>query len=338
MTEYPLVSIITPCYNGEEFLVRYFKSVLSQTYPNVELIFVNDGSTDRTEEIALSFKSKIEGKGYSYRYIYQNNAGVAAAINRGLQEFRGDYLTWPDSDDWMSPDCIEKKVRYLETHPQMGWVQCWTVAVDEKNLNHSVAVYKRINTENGWLFDDLIFEKDIYFAPGGYMVRTDALLSAIPSRHIYESKAGQNWQLLLPVSYYYECGFLAEALYYYVIRQNSHSRAEKDYATNLAKSFRHQDILDHVIDEINMPEDKKADYHKRIEIKYLRKRLILARLYHDRSAAKMNFKLIKENNSAAMSDYMHYYRGLFPPLDWGIKAIQYGKGRVRHVILRLKHD
>ena len=50
----PLVSIITPCYNGEAFLKRYFESILNQTYPNLELIFINDGSTDRTEEIALS--------------------------------------------------------------------------------------------------------------------------------------------------------------------------------------------------------------------------------------------------------------------------------------------
>lgn len=338
MSDYPLVSIITPCYNGEDFLNRYFKSILSQTYPNIELIFVNDGSTDRTEEIALSYKAKIEGKGYSYSYIYQNNAGQAAAINRGLKVFKGDYLTWPDSDDWMSPDCIEKKVKYLETHPQMGWVQCQTVAVYEENLNQSVAVYKRKKTDNGWLFDDLVFERDIYFAPGGYMVRSDAMLLAIPSRHIYESKTGQNWQLMLPVSYYYECGFLDEVLYYYVIRQNSHSRAEKDYKTKLEKTFQHQDTLNHVIDGINMPEKKKAEYHKRIEVKYYRKRLNLALLYHDRSEAKINYKLIRESGRMDMCDRILYIRCMFPPLDWGIKVVLYGKIVIRHTIRSLKYD
>ena len=60
--KYPLVSVITPCYNGEKYLDRYFKSILDQTYPNIELIFVNDGSNDKTEEIALSYKNKLEEK------------------------------------------------------------------------------------------------------------------------------------------------------------------------------------------------------------------------------------------------------------------------------------
>jgi len=77
----PLVSIITPCYNGESYLERYFNSVLNQTYSNLELIFINDGSIDRTEEIALSYQNIFEQKGIRYVYLYQENAGQAAALN-----------------------------------------------------------------------------------------------------------------------------------------------------------------------------------------------------------------------------------------------------------------
>ena len=73
----PLVSIITPCYNGEAFLKRYFESILNQTYPNLELIFINDGSTDRTEEIALSYRERLEKRGITYIYEKQENAGLA---------------------------------------------------------------------------------------------------------------------------------------------------------------------------------------------------------------------------------------------------------------------
>ena len=97
----PLVSIITPCYNGEAFLKRYFESILNQTYPNLELIFINDGSTYRTEEIALSYRERLEKRGITYIYEKQENAGQAAALNRGLKLFTGEYLTWPDSDDEM---------------------------------------------------------------------------------------------------------------------------------------------------------------------------------------------------------------------------------------------
>ena len=114
----PLVSIITPCYNGEAFLKRYFESILNQTYPNLELIFINDGSTDRTEEIALSYRERLEKRGITYIYEKQENAGQAAALNRGLKLFKGEYLTWPDSDDVMTKDSIEKKVHFLEKNPK----------------------------------------------------------------------------------------------------------------------------------------------------------------------------------------------------------------------------
>lgn len=99
---HPLVSIITPCFNGEAYLDRYFSSVLQQTYQPLELIFINDGSTDRTAEIAENYRPRLEAKGIRFIYQAQENAGQAAALNRGLKLFTGEYLTWPDSDDEMT--------------------------------------------------------------------------------------------------------------------------------------------------------------------------------------------------------------------------------------------
>lgn len=65
----PLVSLITPCYNGEKYLERFLDSVLAQTYDNIEFILVNDGSTDDTEKIALSYQEKFADRGYIYIYI-----------------------------------------------------------------------------------------------------------------------------------------------------------------------------------------------------------------------------------------------------------------------------
>ena len=98
-----LVSIITPCYNGEKYVDRFLTSVLNQTYNNIELIFVDDGSTDKTKDVVLSFKEQFEKRGYDLIYIYQKNAGQAAAINQGLKVFKGEFLMWIDSDDLMFP-------------------------------------------------------------------------------------------------------------------------------------------------------------------------------------------------------------------------------------------
>ena len=102
-----LVSIISPCYNGEAFASRFFENILEQTYPKIELIFINDGSSDRTEEIAKSYEEKFKQKGYELIYIYQENAGQAAAVNKGLKLFQGDYFMRTDSDDLLDKNNIE---------------------------------------------------------------------------------------------------------------------------------------------------------------------------------------------------------------------------------------
>ena len=81
------VSIITPCFNGEKFISRYFDSILEQTYKNIEVIFINDGSTDTTEKIVEQYISTFNKHGIEFIYIYQENKGQAAALNNGLKKF-----------------------------------------------------------------------------------------------------------------------------------------------------------------------------------------------------------------------------------------------------------
>ena len=71
-----MVSIIVPCYNGEKFIDRCFKSILNQTYRNVELIIINDGSTDNSEDIILGYKNKFEQLGIKFKYIYKVDSSM----------------------------------------------------------------------------------------------------------------------------------------------------------------------------------------------------------------------------------------------------------------------
>src|SRR5699024_1989875 len=136
-----LVSIITPCYNGEKFVERFFENILDQTYKNIELIFVNDCSYYKTEEIAMSYIPKFEAVGKRLIYIYQKNAGQAAAINKGLPIFKGDYLMWTDSYDLLDRQNVDKKVNYMENHLDVGIVMCRGRKVLETNLNHKIEEY-----------------------------------------------------------------------------------------------------------------------------------------------------------------------------------------------------
>lgn len=102
----PLVSIVIPVYNGSNYLKSAIESALNQTYKNIEIIVVNDGSTDNTEEIALSFKDKI-------RYFSKENSGVAATLNYAIKKAQGDYISWLSHDDLYMPDKIEAQIRLL---------------------------------------------------------------------------------------------------------------------------------------------------------------------------------------------------------------------------------
>ncbi len=105
----PKVSIIIPVYNGEDFLRNAIDSALKQTYNNIEVIVINDGSNDngKTEKIAKVYGDKI-------KYYDKNNGGVSSALNYGIKKMTGDYFSWLSHDDEYYPDKIEKQVELLK--------------------------------------------------------------------------------------------------------------------------------------------------------------------------------------------------------------------------------
>lgn len=316
----PLVSIITPCYNGEIFLHRFLDSVLNQTYNKIEFIFINDGSTDNTENIILAYKNKFLSKGIIFKYVYQKNLGQAAAINRGLLLFKGEYLTWPDSDDWMTSDCIEKKVRFMQKNPDYGICLGEMRCVSEDHIDKEMFRLSR-KSLNENIFDDLIVEKDIFFAPGGYMVDSEKFLEVIPNRHIYESRAGQNWQLLLPISYKYKCGFVNDVVGTYLIRKDSHSHMDETLDHLIEKTYDHEDILLVVINGITMPDTEKFKYKTFIKNKYKLKRFNTYCEYKKIDLVKQNYQMLKKCNLINYKIKIKYYRTMFKMFDLAYKYL-----------------
>lgn len=98
-----MVSIIIPVYNTEKYVVDCLRSIRNQTFTDFEAILVNDGSTDRSEEICRRFCAQDS----RFRLISIPNRGAAGARNVGLQEAKGDYIAFTDSDDWLEPDYLE---------------------------------------------------------------------------------------------------------------------------------------------------------------------------------------------------------------------------------------
>jgi len=115
----PLVSIIIPCYNGERFIGEAIESALNQIYPSVEIVVVDDGSTDHSRELVEL---------YPVRLICNDHQGVSAARNRGIQESRGAFLLFLDSDDRLLPNAVACGLATLTQHPECA------MAVAEHNL------------------------------------------------------------------------------------------------------------------------------------------------------------------------------------------------------------
>lgn len=107
----PLVSILIPAFNAEPWIADTIESALGQTWPNKEVIVINDGSTDRTLAIANQFVAR------GVTVFSQTNQGAAAARNQALKTSKGDYIQWLDADDLLAPDKIEKQLDALQRCP-----------------------------------------------------------------------------------------------------------------------------------------------------------------------------------------------------------------------------
>ena len=103
-----MISVIIPTFNREKTILRAIDSVLSQTYKDIELIIVDDGSTDNTKDIVESIDD------IRIKYIFQKNSGAAEARNTGIKNAQGKYIAFQDSDDYWYPDKLEKQLAYLE--------------------------------------------------------------------------------------------------------------------------------------------------------------------------------------------------------------------------------
>ncbi|OGB33428.1 MAG: hypothetical protein A3F78_22320 [Burkholderiales bacterium RIFCSPLOWO2_12_FULL_61_40] len=160
---YPLVSVVMPAYNARPFIEESIASVLSQDYPSIELIVVDDGSSDGTTEAVARWGDRV-------KVIRQTNAGPAAARNRGIAQAQGEFLAFLDADDVWLPGKISLQVQYLQDHPEVGVVfgdfLHWHAQTDGSFLrpptppepNPHCAIEP---AQSGWIYTDLLLDSTI---------------------------------------------------------------------------------------------------------------------------------------------------------------------------------
>jgi len=210
--KYPLVSVIIPAYNAEKFLEEAINSVLNQTYPNMEIIVIDDGSTDNTKSKVLSFKN--------IRYIYQKHSGIAEARNRGIENAEGEYIAFLDADDLWMPHKTEIQLNFLLKNPEYAAVSTdWLIFENGKIISESYlssryidpqkSFYENLLRENIALTSSVIAKKDVIVKVGMFDT----------SFCTYEDR-----DLMLRISAEYKFGLINEVL---VKKRNHPSQATK---------------------------------------------------------------------------------------------------------------
>lgn len=261
------VSLVTPCYNGEKYLSRYLDCVIAQDYDNIELILINDGSTDKTYDIYCSYISKLKKRKIEIKYIQQENKGIAGAVNSGIKQITGDYLAWPDSDDILLPNFISSRVAALEQHPNVAIVVCPVEIVNEydvsKVISHSQININWDENEEKSIYFNILRLQGLLVFPGSFMVRTEYFkMTNTMLEFPHPREIGQDFQMLLPICYKYKACFCPIVSFRYVIRSDSHSHVHKTKEESIHKYGVARKLLYELLDII--PFDNDEDRKKTI--------------------------------------------------------------------------
>lgn len=209
----PLISVVIPTYNRADLLPRAIQSVLNQTFKDFELIVVDDGSTDNTEEIVAGFRRQIG----NVFYVRQPNSGQCAdPKNHGIELSTGRYLAFLDSDDEWLPRKLEMQLQLLENKPALGFVGCNITVFDNKT-----GLTLRTHDLDRYVRNDFVEEvlKLNVLTPSAVMVRR----AVIDNVGVFDTelKVADDLDMWLRISDKYAFGFVPEFLLRYCIHGGS---------------------------------------------------------------------------------------------------------------------
>ncbi len=256
----PLVSLITYCFNGERFIKTYFEALLAQTYTNLEIFFYNNGSVDATGDIAEAYRPLLEKKFHSVTIKhYEKNQPTAALKTTAFLQLQGKYFLGVDSDDIMSADHVEKMVQYLENNPDTDLVFCQLHTLNEETCKHTGLMQVQPRKTAREHFLDCLFSRNMIYTPIGYMVRTEGFLKANHSMRIFETRYGENYQILLPLLYYKKPGLLQEPLGEYLVRRDSYTGNLSNYEKKITALEAQNITIHNTLKQMQIPDAEKYD-------------------------------------------------------------------------------
>lgn len=305
----PLVSVITPIYNGENYIKSWTKCLISQTYKNLEICIINDGSSDNTHELIELAIPLLEKQGYKVKYIRKRNEGAAAAVNQAIKIIEGKYILLYDVDDLLMPDNIKAKVEFLIKHSDYGMVRNngYYNKSNKLKCNANLFVRKRKEKSNEWIFEDILLGRTNNWS-GTYMVDSEKLFGQLHEKEIYVSSYGQNMQIMLPVAFAYKTGFIDKPLMRYVDYGKSHSRS-MDYERQYELLLGFESNRIEIIKTIDMDMHKRKEYIDQIREFYTHIKMDFARKTNNCKLLEEQYQLLCEQGWKRKSDVVILFLG-----------------------------
>lgn len=221
----PLVSVIIPNYNYAAYLGQAIDSVLGQSYPSVEVLVVDDGSTDGSEAV-------LRGYGDRIRWFRQSRQGVSAARNRGIQESRGDLIAFLDADDLWRPEKLTRQVELLRD-PQVGMVFCGLQRIDAAGRLLEISV----EGHGGQVLKDIALLR----WPGAPGIGSTALIRKACLDRVGgcdpELSTSADWDLWRRLACHYELAMVPEPLICYRMHEGSMHRNVECFERDMLRAF-----------------------------------------------------------------------------------------------------
>ncbi len=220
------VNVLIPCYNNKRFLEPLINNLTLQTYDDIEVIFVDDGSTDGSGEEMKRLSGRVKERGFGIQRYWQPNSGLANSYETALKHADADYIFQIDCDDLIENNAIEKMAQYLDDNKDVAVVRSngYMHYLDDpsRDVKFTDLSHIDINVQHEKHICEKILRGEAYLAPPcSYMYRLDAILICYPGREIDKSRIGQNYQILLPLVYRFKAGYIDECLFYYTQRGDS---------------------------------------------------------------------------------------------------------------------
>ena len=301
-----LLSILTPCYNGENFISKYFENLLEQTFKDFEVIIVNDGSSDESDSIINKYKSQFESKGIVFKYLRKVvNEGHARAINDGLKLVTGKYLMWPDIDDYMHPNHLESRIKYMENNPSIDLAIGKSAVFNYNDLSKPVyyAWSKFPKTKRRLIKHFILSENhNIGFMSGTFIVKTSFLWNIYPKKDIYSDIfVGPTIQMVFPAIYLGNIGYISECTFdYYIHGNNQHLVNEKrDYSSI-------ELVYENVIDQLKIRDERATELKQMAKNVTGRLHLSYALKHSDKEMGQKAWNKLKENNGIRLKETIKY--------------------------------